>query len=56
MSSPTRTKLKSDPVGDKDAFVVSRLHKTKTGHNASKRGGLSYSRMREIFNENIDTV
>ena len=36
-----------------ECFLIPRLHKTKKGHNASKTRGISYTRIREIFMENI---
>ena len=44
---------KLDLKKEKEAFLIPALHKTKKGHNASKHKGISYSRMREMFNENM---
>ena len=38
-----------------NAFLILRLHKTKKEHVASKAKRISYSRMNEIFHENMNT-
>ena len=38
---------------DKDAFLIPTLYRTKKGHRAAKRRGISYTRINEIFHENM---
>ena len=38
---------------DKDAFLIPTLYRTKKGHRASKWRGISYSRINEVFHENL---
>ena len=38
---------------DSEAFLIPTLFKTKKGHIASKTRGISYTRVNEIFHENI---
>ena len=44
---------KLDLKQDSNSFLISRLHKTKKGHNVSKISGISYNRARVIFNEYV---
>ena len=39
-----------------EAFLVPKLHKTKKGHKASKTSGISYTTIRELFVEKMDTI
>ena len=39
-----------------EAFLVPKLHKTKKGHNASRTSGISYTTIRELFVEKMDTI
>ena len=41
---------------DKEAFIIPVLYKTKKGHKASKTRGVSYTRIREIFQEKIQNL
>ena len=36
--------------------MIPRLHKTKKGYTASKTKGISYTRIREIFMENVKRI
>ena len=47
---------KLDPQENPEAFLVPRLHKTKKSHNASKTKGVSYTSIREIFRDNLETI
>ena len=47
---------KLDLRTNKESFLIPRIHKTKKGHIASKTKGISDTRIREIFMENIKTM
>ena len=49
-------KAKLDIVKDEEAFLIPRLFRTKRGHTASKTKGVSYTTIRELFNENISKM
>ena len=42
-------KAKLDVSNDKESPIICRIFKTKSGHKISKTRGISYSRIREIF-------
>ena len=44
-----------DAENDTEAFLIPRLQKTKKGHKASKTKGISYTRINEVFSDNIKT-
>ena len=43
-------------IENENSFLIPRLHKTKKGHNASKNKGISDTRIREIFKENLKII